>query len=102
MEYLPVIYFMIYVLGMDKQPQCHLTTNEDITQNFINYLNVKLPIFLQHAFVKWKQLQESKAKWDGLYSEQLILQIDFAENFSCKLKKKKNAKSRQLIGIMDK
>lgn len=65
-------------------PQCQLARNEGTTQDCIQDLKSTLPIFLQHVFVKRKQSQEFKTKRDGLNSEQLILQIDFAENFSCK------------------
>jgi len=41
---------------------------------------------LSAYFLKWKQFQEFKGKGDGLNSEQLILQADFAKTFSRKIK----------------
>ena len=47
-------------------------------------LEVQLPSFLEHVFVKRQQARFFKEKLEHLTEEEAVVQVDFAENYSCK------------------
>ena len=47
-------------------------------------LQVQLPLFLEHVFVKRQQARFFKEKLEHLTEEEAVVQVDFAENYSCK------------------
>ena len=46
-------------------------------------LKVQLPSFLEHVFVKRQQARFFKEKLEHLTEEEAVVQVDFAENYSC-------------------
>ena len=57
---------------------------EGTVDDLLEDLEVQLPSFLEHVFVKRQQARIFKEKIEHLTEEEAVVQVDFAENFSCK------------------
>ena len=57
---------------------------EDTVDDLLEDLEVQLPSFLEHVFVKRQQARFFKEKIEHLTEEEAVVQVDFAEKHSCK------------------
>ena len=57
---------------------------EGTVDDALDDLEVQLPSFLEHVFVKRQQARFFKEKIEHLTEEEAVVQVDFAENYSCK------------------
>lgn len=56
---------------------------EGTIEEAVTSLMEKMPYFLQHAFVQRKQTMFFQEKVQNLKPEQAVVQVDFAENYTC-------------------
>ena len=72
----------------NKPPKVVKKTKKVCKEGTINHvfisLRSKLPNFLEHVFVKRKQSSYFEERKSNLQPEEAIVQVDFAENYSCK------------------
>lgn len=57
---------------------------EGTVDEAISALHQKLPAFLHHVFVKRKQSRFFEEKMSNLSQDEALVQVDFAENYSCR------------------
>ena len=59
---------------------CKIGTVQDV----FNSLKSKLPFFLQHVFLKLKQVAYFEEITSNIADDEAVLQVDFSENYSCR------------------
>ncbi|XP_048581390.1 uncharacterized protein LOC125561309 [Nematostella vectensis] len=64
----------------NMQKVCKEGTVSDVLAS----LDRKLPFFLQHVFIKRTQSEYFEGKLDDVGPDEAVIQVDFAENYSCK------------------
>ncbi|XP_048590135.1 uncharacterized protein LOC125573598 [Nematostella vectensis] len=57
---------------------------EGTVSDVLASLDRKLPFFLQHVFIKRSQSEYFEGKLDNVGPDEAVIQVDFAENYSCK------------------
>ena len=58
-------------------------TNKGTVEEALSDLEDKMPFFLEHVFIKRKQHQFFEDRISKLGPEEAVVQVDFAENFTC-------------------
>ena len=61
---------------------------EDTVDDLLEDLEVQLPSFLEHVFVKRQQARFFKEKIEHLTEEEAVVQVDFAENTAASTREK--------------
>ena len=69
---------------MKRVKKIQKVLKEGTVDDLLEDLEVQLPSFLEHVFVKQQQARIFKEKMEHLTEEEAVVQVDFAENFSCK------------------
>ena len=69
---------------MKRVKKIQKVLKEGTVDDLLEDLEVQLPSFLEHVFVKRQQARIFKEKIEHLTEEEAVVQVDFAENFSCK------------------
>lgn len=70
--------------SMKRVKKIQKVLKEGTVDDLLEDLEVQLPSFLEHVFVKRQQARIFKEKMEHLTEEEAVVQVDFAENFSCK------------------
>ncbi|CAH3182899.1 unnamed protein product [Porites lobata] len=70
--------------SMKRVKKIQKVLKEGTVDDFLENLEVQLPSFLEHVLVKRQQARIFKEKIEHLTEEEAVVQVDFAENFSCK------------------
>lgn len=70
--------------SMKRVNKIQKVLKEGTVDDLLEDLEVQLPSFLEHVFVKRQQARIFKEKIEHLTEEEAVVQVDFAENFSCK------------------
>ena len=70
--------------SMKRVKKIQKVLKEGTVDDLLEDLEVQLPSFLEHVFVKRQQARIFKEKIEHLTEEEAVVQVDFAENFSCK------------------
>ncbi|CAH3184308.1 unnamed protein product, partial [Porites lobata] len=70
--------------SMKRVTKIQKVLKEGTVDDLLEDLEVQLPSFLEHVFVKRQQARIFKEKIEHLTEEEAVVQVDFAENFSCK------------------
>ena len=74
--------------GAGKERKKHEKGKENSASSKRGYLledlEVQLPSFLEHVFVRRQQSRFFKEKIEHLTEEEAVVQVDFAENYICK------------------
>lgn len=66
----------------DENKRAMLNTTEGTIQECLDLLENQLPFFMKHTFIKREQSEAFKLSRKNIDSFSVILQIDFAENFT--------------------
>ena len=69
---------------MKRVKKIQKVLKEGTVDDLLEDLEVQLPSFLEHVFVKRQQARFFKEKIEHLTEEEAVVQVDFAENYSCK------------------
>ncbi|CAH3185100.1 unnamed protein product [Porites lobata] len=70
--------------NMKRVKKIQKVLKEGTVDDLLEDLEVQLPSFVEHVFVKRQQARIFKEKIEHLTEEEAVVQVDFAENFSCK------------------
>ncbi|CAH3185096.1 unnamed protein product [Porites lobata] len=76
--------------SMKRVTKIQKVLKEGTVDDLLEDLEVQLPSFLEHVFVKRQQARIFKEKIEHLTEEEAVVQVDFAENFSCNLEPLRN------------
>lgn len=69
---------------MKRVKKIQKVQTEGTVDDALEDLEVQLPPFLEHVLIKRQQARFFKDKLEHLAEEEAVVQVDFAENYSCK------------------